>query len=190
MRIKSTLLALCLALFIFRPSASQAELVTRSYTFLYSGFAAHVFGAPGLSPKAPVDHWTGSFTITYDPSAREAVGSVDSFSSNFDFGTFAFDYDSGDLIVGTNCSSYGCAVSGGLASAALAGNSAAYSVANGLLFFGSGSIRQVNQVSAVPEPSTWAMLLIGFAAVGAMMFKRRSPASLSAARCVASSEWQ
>ena len=178
MRILSASFALCLALLVFRPTASQAELVTRTYTFDYSGFAAHVFGAPDLNPRAPVDHWTGSFTITYDPSASDAAGSVDSFSSNFGFGAFAFAYDFGDLMIGTDCSSYGCTVRGGVASAALAGNSAAYSVANGLLFFGSGSIRPLDQVGAVPEPSTWAMLVIGFAVVGAMTYKRHSPASL------------
>lgn len=186
MRIKSASFALCLALLVFCPSASEAELVTRTYTFEYSGFAAHVFGAPDLNIEAPIDHWTGSFTITFDPSASEAAGSVDSFSSNLGFGTFAFAYDFGDLIVGTNCSSYGCGVRGGVESAALAGNSAAYSVANGLLFFGSGSIRPVDQVGAVPEPSTWAMLLIGFAVVGAITYRRHSRARFSAAGILAS----
>ena len=36
-------------------------------------------------------------------------------------------------------------------------------------------------VSAVPEPSTWAMLLIGFAGIGFMVYRRRSKQALMAA---------
>jgi hypothetical protein len=37
------------------------------------------------------------------------------------------------------------------------------------------------QVSAVPEPSTWAMLLLGFAGVGFMAYRRKSGPALMAA---------
>ncbi len=182
MRVHSIILSLGLAAFALVPSASQAELVTSTYTFSYSGFAAHISDAGDLDPKAPFDHWTGSFTISYDPSAPVTAGSVDSFSSNLGsdlgLGTFDFVYEFGDLVVGTDCSPYSCAVKGGQASAALAGNSAAYSMGNGLLFFGGGSVRLDSQVNAVPESSTWAMLLIGFAAIGAMKYRQRSQPSL------------
>lgn len=191
MRVQSTILALGLAAIVLLPEASQAELVTRAYTFAYSGFAAHVHGAPDLSPKPPIDHWAGSFSITFDPSASSAAGSVVSFSSNLDsdpwFGPFAFVYDFGALMVGTDCGSLGCAVRSGLGSAALTENSAAYSLPNGILFFGSGSLKPVSQVNAVPEPSTWALLLFGFAALGAMKFGRRVRASLFGGRLSASS---
>jgi hypothetical protein len=36
---------------------------------------------------------------------------------------------------------------------------------------------QFGTVSAVPEPSTWAMLILGFAGVGYMAYRRRSPAA-------------
>jgi hypothetical protein len=32
----------------------------------------------------------------------------------------------------------------------------------------------VNQISAVPEPSTWAMLILGFAGIGFMAYRRRN----------------
>jgi hypothetical protein len=38
----------------------------------------------------------------------------------------------------------------------------------------------MEQVAAVPEPSTWAMLLIGFAAVGYTTYRRRKIAALAA----------
>jgi hypothetical protein len=36
----------------------------------------------------------------------------------------------------------------------------------------------VDQVAAVPEPSTWAMLLIGFAGVGFITYRRRNQNAL------------
>lgn len=49
-----------------------------------------------------------------------------------------------------------------------------------------GSVTQpftigTEQVSAVPEPSTWAMLLLGFAGVGFMAYRRKSKPALLAA---------
>jgi len=38
-----------------------------------------------------------------------------------------------------------------------------------------------NSVSAVPEPSTWAMLLLGFAGIGFMTYRRKSQLGLMAA---------
>ena len=37
-----------------------------------------------------------------------------------------------------------------------------------------------DSISAVPEPSTWAMMLLGFAGVGFMAYRRRSSAMLAA----------
>jgi len=36
-------------------------------------------------------------------------------------------------------------------------------------------------VAAVPEPSTWAMLILGFAGVGVLAYRRRSPTALTMA---------
>jgi hypothetical protein len=36
-------------------------------------------------------------------------------------------------------------------------------------------------VSAVPEPSTWAMMLLGFAGIGFMTYRRKSTPALMAA---------
>jgi hypothetical protein len=41
-------------------------------------------------------------------------------------------------------------------------------------FFQSGTITLADTVAAVPEPSTWAMLLLGFAGVGVMSYRRNS----------------
>ena len=39
---------------------------------------------------------------------------------------------------------------------------------------GYGGNLSATQVGAVPEPATWAMLLIGFAGVGFMAYRRRN----------------
>ena len=39
----------------------------------------------------------------------------------------------------------------------------------------------VGNISAVPEPSTWAMMLLGFAGVGVMAYRRKSKPALMAA---------
>jgi hypothetical protein len=36
-------------------------------------------------------------------------------------------------------------------------------------------------IAAVPEPSTWAMMILGFAGVGYMTYRRRKPEMLTAA---------
>ena len=38
----------------------------------------------------------------------------------------------------------------------------------------------VVNVSAVPEPSTWAMMILGFAGIGFMAYRRRKSAALAA----------
>jgi hypothetical protein len=44
-----------------------------------------------------------------------------------------------------------------------------------------GEIRGfLHEVSAVPEPSTWAMMLLGFAGIGALTYRRRKSAMLVA----------
>jgi hypothetical protein len=43
------------------------------------------------------------------------------------------------------------------------------------------SIRGVSFAPDVPEPSTWAMMLLGFAGVGFMAYRRKSRPALMAA---------
>lgn len=47
--------------------------------------------------------------------------------------------------------------------------------------FFSTTITSGSEISAVPEPSTWAMMLLGFAGVGFMAYRRKSKLALMAA---------
>jgi hypothetical protein len=40
-----------------------------------------------------------------------------------------------------------------------------------------GGIWVEEQIAAVPEPSTWAMMLLGFIGLGFLAYRRRSPFS-------------
>lgn len=57
--------------------------------------------------------------------------------------------------------------------------SGSYSVAGGLAFYGENWLGAVDLVGpgAVPEPGTWALLILGFGAVGAAL--RRRPARVA-----------
>jgi len=46
-----------------------------------------------------------------------------------------------------------------------------YLVVNGMI---TGSVGTVSAIAAVPEPSTWAMMILGFAGVGFMAYRRSS----------------
>jgi hypothetical protein len=50
----------------------------------------------------------------------------------------------------------------------------------GSLSFLSGHDYSTNAVSSVPEPSTWAMMLLGFAGLGIMAYRRKSKPALMA----------
>jgi hypothetical protein len=43
-----------------------------------------------------------------------------------------------------------------------------------------GSVEIQVDVGAVPEPSTWAMMILGFAGIGTMTYRRRKSAMLAA----------
>ena len=46
-------------------------------------------------------------------------------------------------------------------------------------FFGNGTLNISPVVAAVPEPSTWAMMILGFCGLGFMAYRRRNNAMLA-----------
>jgi hypothetical protein len=167
----AVVLAACLL--VVATSVSHASVVTQSYTFSFSGFGA----------GAPVDPWTGSFTVTYDPSVFNVSGSLDAFSSNLPstYGTFVWVNGSGGLVIGDDCNSTDCGVVGGTTTAYFhvpQFGIAIYATATDSFFSATGG---ATLAPAVPEPSTWAMLLLGFAGIGFMAYRRRSKPALMAA---------
>ena len=46
-------------------------------------------------------------------------------------------------------------------------------------FFGQSDVLTISAVAAVPEPSTWAMMILGFAGVGFMAYRRHGKRALA-----------
>jgi PEP-CTERM motif len=85
---------------------------------------------------------------------------------------FSFDFVDGGTLVGFN---------GGTITNAFAGVDCSQvpSGCNAIVeLLGQGALS--SQVAAVPEPSTWAMMILGFVGVGAMTYRRRKSAMLAA----------
>ena len=168
----SLLMSVLAVVTVMAAPASYASTVTKNYIFSFD-----FSGDPG----APVNPWSGSFTITYDPSVFGVTGSLDAFSSNLDasYGTFAWTNQTGyGLAIGDACSAVNC--HGGARNAffglATDGSVEAYYSTNSTTGFDT----QSGNVTAVPEPSTWAMMILGFVGVGFMAYRRKPRPALMA----------
>jgi hypothetical protein len=47
-------------------------------------------------------------------------------------------------------------------------------------FFGQNDVLTISAVAAVPEPSTWAMMILGFGGVGFMAYRRKAKRAVAA----------
>jgi hypothetical protein len=159
-----SLLVCSIATVVITPSIAQAALVTENYTFSYSGFQVY----------SPVSTWSGSFTIIYDPNLLHATGNLIGFNSNLPSNYSPFEYllDNHQLYFGDDCSITQCDATAGTDTAWFNSTTAViYSTSNNNFDnFGTGGFVLA---SPVPEPSTWAMMILGFVGVGAMTYRRR-----------------
>jgi hypothetical protein len=144
--------------------------------FVNVGFAS--FPDIAAIPPATAFHFSIgslSFDLSNDPLAAIQYndGKFNGFAANelFTFGG----------------SQYDLVISGGTWSIYLApgGNPIDGPLVNGYINIGNaaltGQTPYVPTVAAIPEPSTWAMLVLGFAGIGFMTYRRRRPALLAAA---------
>jgi uncharacterized protein (TIGR03118 family) len=123
--------------------------------------------------------------ITLAPSGFGAFGG-DLLVGNFSFAASeinAFNPVTGAFL-GTIPIDTGTAASGGLWSLSF-GNGGAAGDPN-TLFFTDGINGETDglfgSISAVPEPSTWAMMILGFLGIGAMTYRRRNASALDSSR--------
>lgn len=146
--------------------------------FVNVGFAS--FPDIAAIPAATAFHFSIgslSFDLSNDPLAAIQYnnGNFNGFAANE---LFTFAGNEYDLLI-----------SGGTWSIYLApgGNPTGGPLVNGYFNIGNaaltGQTPYVPTVAAIPEPSTWAMLILGFAGIGFMTYRRsrRRPASLAAA---------
>jgi hypothetical protein len=120
---------------------------------------------PDVVPSFTFNVGGGSFTVD-DPNAAIQYnnGHFNGFSVNDDF-SFA----------GNN---YVLQIYGGIIAVRLASDPVGQSFLNGYINIGDNNVTGqtpfIPQVGAVPEPSTWAMMILGFAGVGFMAYRRRN----------------
>ncbi|WP_205854166.1 PEPxxWA-CTERM sorting domain-containing protein [Phenylobacterium kunshanense] len=133
-------------------------------------------------------------TFSFDLSGNQRNGAQDSFTAGFKFaGVTALDYYSTGGAFGvatpfTNFFTGDINTSAGVASgspfqtytlsfrAASAGQTRIYIGAAGGDNIGPIVDNVTLSTTAVPEPSTWAMMLLGFGSLGAILRRRRAPA--------------
>jgi hypothetical protein len=193
MKIRSLLLISTLAISaICGGLPASAAVQTDLITFSAGGFIS-VFGQP-----TPTDPVTGSFTITFDPTLTytDTTAGITLDSLNITLGSaLSFNYDptlnGGQLVVGGIANGTGVVQTGpptndfylhiftfettpsfqqfGYTVAALTPSSYFY---NDLTNGGFGSVTVTPVVAGVPEPSTWAMMVFGFAGLGIAGYRK------------------
>jgi PEP-CTERM motif len=123
---------------------------TGSFNASFSGGPANITSA--LPPVSPLS--AGGGVITYDPHAN---GLLDFLYVTGAAQNDHVEFGLGALVAEGPCS--GCQ---------------AYNTGDG----GHGGTIAVEAITAVPEPSTWAMMILGFAGIGFLAYRRKNSAVL------------
>lgn len=168
--------------------ASAAAIVTNQwYTFTFGGVgsalasgAAATLGVNPASISAPDGPWT--FTLTGDGS----LSVVDGFLSGDQFSISDFGAGIGTTstpVGGGDCSNdiTACLANSSISQGSFALSAGAHSISGTTLlspFGGGAAFFRVNE-SAVPEPSTWMLMLLGFGMIGFGMRSARRRQNLT-----------
>jgi hypothetical protein len=169
MKFKSMFLGATLAATALLPVAAQASLLS----FVISGADNASFtldSNPVPDGLANVGHGA------INPYFLNVIGTLNGGPVTFDQITFYEPADFGGLYAGPLFNLMGPQIFGN--------TNTAPSFAPGtflLTELGTGAIETLTISAAVPEPSTWAMMLLGFAGIGFMTYRRKNKMALNAA---------
>lgn len=165
--------------------SASASIVFRTYEFTATGFTA----AGGGGGVAPVDPVSGSFTLTFDNSATIiessaiTVNSLNLTLSSAIIYTYVQPVDS--LIIGGAAGGANDFPNPGdfwielfsVSNDSTGADGVYYTTPSGFITkewqSGNVSTRSFEGAPSIPEPSTWALLVGGFAAAGATLRRRR-----------------
>lgn len=162
-----------LALMALVGSVANAATITRTYDITASGFQ-YTFGPTGGTPVDPV---TEDITVTFDPSVATGPTSAGLTITNFNLPySSEFTYTPGGVLtVATD------PISGGFLDTpntyGLFINDPLTTVSS--IFFAqtnaAGETWSVSNIenTAIPEPATWAMMLLGLFGLGAVLRRAR-----------------
>jgi PEP-CTERM motif len=168
-------------------ASAPAATIERTFDVTASGFVFNPDEGPDT--PAPIDPVDLTFTLIFDPSVAIAPTSegltINSFNLPYPL-SYAAD-GTGELFIGTFPTSFGCdnepasfCVIITNAGGPIPGGLVAFetTVTNGLWSTGNVTVT-ASAIEVVPEPSTWAMMLLGFMGLGYAGYrraKRNSPA--------------
>lgn len=167
--------------------SANAEVIERTFDITASDF--EFIGIGGPDTPAAVDPVELNFTVIFDTSALIAKTTNGLTINSFTLpnppysSTFAYD-GAGTLTVATNANPGECDVPantyctfiGGAADASPFANLFAQATSSGGFWEAQSITTTAGPITVltVPEPSTWALMLIGFAALGFAGYRRRN----------------
>jgi hypothetical protein len=174
MTFKSSLFGVALAALALLPATAQATLLSFVYTGTPNSFSFNLDSNP--TPAGTVDDGSGSNPSPYFTAINATFNGA---PTTFDYLTFFVDGNAGGFTAGSQPSSGpdnlfdipGPQVFTGTIDAPIFGV--------GTFDFG-GDTLTISVASAVPEPSTWALLILGFSSIGFMAYRRRQAAPRAA----------
>ena len=153
------------------PLLSMPELLTQSVNIQQAGGANSVIDV--YITQSNMTAFTGGLLSTFTSNTVRGLNAT--LSSFFSSSNAIF---TGTLLQSANFSSTGLFSGGNAVSAATPFSETVRYTLN----FTGGTNSNFNgtaNISAVPEPATWAMMLVGFGAMGVAMRRRRSTATLA-----------
>ncbi len=161
--------------FNFFPASSYGGVTFSGVSLAIAG--TNTFFSPP-TPNLYSDRFGGSFSMTFAPSAEWGALLSQYYDGTGQLSVMA--YDGADLVysgtptVGSETAPLFFGLSG-------LGNITRVDIAttNGGQFPGTSLVEY--GVAAVPEPTTWAMMILGFAGIGFMAYRRKSKPALMAA---------
>jgi hypothetical protein len=170
---------------LFAGAQANAAVITRTFSFTFTGFSGF---DPGPTPVDPV---SGVFSVAFDPdvAVHDVTAGVTVYSLNLPVtGQFAFSYTpTGELTLGAILNPTDQAANANAdtndfyvsffdpAGPGLFAADAAYTQAgsDNIWFASTGTVTAVDGLPAIPEPSTWAMMLLGLGGLGAALRGRK-----------------
>lgn len=148
---------------------ANAAVVTVDGSFLATGWQVY-FG----SPSAPIDPLYLDYSATFDDSlvynADTSVLTIN--STNIPY-PLTFSYDSGTIILATDGYYYGCTHDDSSFCAFIQSSTGTTTFVEQSPASGGGWYASTITAGAVPEPATWAMMMLGFGMLGFAMRARR-----------------
>jgi hypothetical protein len=168
-------------LFLVGAAVFLAQSVSAQVTTISGSFSASNWSVQFGSPSAPINPTFLNYSVTFDLFTTYAQDSapLTIFSTNVPY-DIKFSYDSGSsaFVLATNGLNGGCSIAGDSFCAIFASNG------NGVpIYVGQGAgaggwfANRITNLSAVPEPDSWVMLIAGFGLTGAISRRRRASAA-------------